>query len=138
MIMEKQTRLVRFLIVEHDPVIRAQLENLVVNGELGVAVSAGTLREAVDALDHESFDIIVSSWDMPGRANGLSLLKLVRAEDRLRHMGFVLLSSPSEGEPVKVRSARAAHVDGYLLKPIDEKALSNLLVEVVSKIPDLT
>ena len=136
--MEMQTRVVRFLIVENDPAIRAQLENLVLNAKLGTTVSASSIREAVDALENELFDVIVSSWDMPGRANGLSILKLVRAEERFRHVGFVLLSSPSEGEPVKVKSARAAHVDGYLLKPIDEKALSNLLAEVASKIPDLT
>lgn len=133
---QMQTRVTRFLIVENDAIIRGQLERLVLDGDLGQSVSVGSIREAIQALDHEPVHIVISAWNLPGLATGLALLRMVRGEDRFRHLGFVLLSEPSSDEGSKVRSARAAHVDGYLLKPVDEPALTSLLREVSLKVPD--
>ncbi len=124
----------RFLILESDPLVREQLERLVEGSGLGQAISVGTIREALDALDYEPVDIVIAAWNLSGQATGLNLLQMIRAEDRFRKLGFVLLSSPSEDEPSKVQAARAAHVDGYLLKPVNEVALTQLLREVGSKV----
>ena len=132
-----QTTPKRFLIVESDPIIREQLERLVSDAELGTSVSVGTIREAVEAMDHEPFQIVISAWNLPGLATGFALLRMVRGEDRFRRMGFILLSEPSEDESSKVRSARASQVDGYLLKPVDVPALTNLLREVAMQVPDI-
>lgn len=125
-----QTSVVRFLIVECDPVVRIQLEELIRGSGLGESTSVGTIREALEALDQEIFHVIISAWHLSGLASGLAFLKLIRGEDRFKPMRFVLLSEPSGDEPSKVRAARAAQVDGYLLKPIEEPVLAGLLKEI--------
>lgn len=133
--MEKQTSTVRFLILEPDSTLRAELRKLVLDARLGEAVTVATLKDAIDILDTQVIDIVISSWDLWGHGTSLSLLKLIRGQERFKHIGFVIISEPSRDEPQKVRAARSAHTDGYLLKPVDTEILKNLLLEIAAKIP---
>jgi EAL domain-containing protein (putative c-di-GMP-specific phosphodiesterase class I)/AmiR/NasT family two-component response regulator len=105
----------RVLLVDDDPAVlrvtRRRLERL------GYAVVAcGSGAEALQSLERESFDVIVSDVHMPGMG-GLRLLRLVRERDL--DLPVVLVT----GNP-HIDSASAAIEHGafqYLMKPIGEE-----------------
>jgi len=103
------------LLVDDDPAVlrvtRRRLERL---GFAVVACSSGA--EALQSLERESFDVIVSDVHMPGMG-GLRLLRLVRERDL--DLPVVLVT----GNP-HIDSASAAIEHGafqYLMKPIGEE-----------------
>lgn len=130
--MEKETMQARVLIVEPELGDRERLR-AIAEGQFGSVRTVVTLKEALAVLDTEPVDIIISAWTLSGPGSGLSLLKLVRGEKRLEKTAFILISTASSEEPEKVRGARAAQVDGYLLKPINDEVLTKLLVEILAK-----
>ena len=82
------------------------------------AVPDGT--EALKAITaaREPFHLIVSDWNMPG-INGLELLRLVR--EHHPQMPFLMLTGQADQE--LVLAARAARVNGYIVKPFSADQL---------------
>lgn len=78
---------------------------------------AGGGQEALERLERESFDVIVTDMRMPDM-DGSLLLKEVR--NRHPEVVRIVLSDRSEGE-VFLKSGRLAHQ--YLSKPCDAEAL---------------
>ncbi|MFH1033223.1 MAG: response regulator [Pseudomonadota bacterium] len=82
--------------------------------------------QALDLLDREGFDIIVTDMRMPGM-DGLELLAKVR---RLHpHMARIILSGHSDQEVV-MKSVRLAHQ--YLAKPCDQEKLQTVLQQAAA------
>ena len=75
------------------------------------AVAAHSGTEAIDRLENEEFDCIVSDYEMPDM-NGLSLLATVREDDP--SLPFILLTG--RGDEETASKAIAAGVADYLLK----------------------
>ena len=131
--MEKNGRSFGILIVEIDPASRAQIESWIREAELGEIFIATEIPHALKALETGKIDCVIGTWELLGAAGGLSLLKLIKLEERFRHIAFVMVSSPSPDEAEKVRAARAAKADGYLLKPLNESAVKTLVEEIRAK-----
>jgi two-component system chemotaxis response regulator CheY len=83
-----------------------------------VAAEDGNAALKAIATAREPFHLIVSDWNMPGM-NGLELLRLVR-EDHA-HMPFLMLTGHADQE--LVMAARAARVNGYIVKPFSTEQL---------------
>lgn len=60
--------------------------------------------------------LVVSDWDMP-ELNGLQLLGVCKQSVSLKHIPFLMITSQSSIESMKVVQAARANVDSYLLKP---------------------
>jgi two-component system chemotaxis response regulator CheY len=60
--------------------------------------------------------LVVSDWDMP-EINGLQLLNVCKNSPTLRGIPFLMITSQSSIESMKVVQAARASVDSYLLKP---------------------
>lgn len=78
---------------------------------------AGNGNEAVELLEKNSFDLIISDWNMP-EMSGIELLKFCKENDNFKKIPFVLLTSESENE--KIAQALELKVDLYLVKPLKE------------------
>jgi two-component system, chemotaxis family, chemotaxis protein CheY len=75
----------------------------------------------------KKYGLVISDWNMP-EMNGLDLLRVVRADDRLKKMPFMMTSIDGSLERVKI--ARLSGVSAFLLKPFDEMKLRAKLDEV--------
>ena len=82
-------------------------------GELSEAENgAAGLKKAGE----EPIDLIVSDWNMPNMT-GLEFLKAVRADDNLKGIAFIMVTSESDKE--KIMEAVKAGVNQYIVKPFN-------------------
>ena len=75
--------------------------------------------------------MIISDWEMP-QMNGIELLKACKSDKVLSEIPFLMITSQSSMERMKVMQAARANVDDYLLKPFtgqDLKKRVNIVLE---------
>lgn len=77
-------------------------------------VEADNGKEALEELNKNPYDLILSDWHMP-EMEGIDLLKAVRADEKLQNIPFLMLTSDVSVE--NVRDAVQAGVSDYLAKP---------------------
>lgn len=75
-------------------------------------------------------ELIISDWNMPN-ASGLDFLKRVRANDKFKHLPFMLLTAENEAEQVK--EAVQAGVSNYMVKPFTPATLGEKLKAMYDK-----
>ena len=75
-------------------------------------------RSALEYLqaDPGRVGLVVSDWEMP-QINGLELLRMCKNHSQLEGIAFLMITSQSSIESMKVVQAARAEVDAYLLKP---------------------
>lgn len=79
-------------------------------------------NRALEYLKKKTPDLIILDIDMPV-INGFDMLKLIRAEDRLKQVPVIFLTSNNDkGHVVKAVTNGA---NDYVIKPIDEEILLN-------------
>ncbi|MDH5445499.1 MAG: response regulator [Gammaproteobacteria bacterium] len=71
-------------------------------------------KSALEELQKQPMDLILSDWHMP-EMEGIELLKAVRADEKLRHIPFLMLTSDVSEE--NVRDALNSGVSDFLAKP---------------------
>ncbi|MCC7441823.1 MAG: response regulator [Bdellovibrionales bacterium] len=79
-----------------------------------------------------TIDLIISDWDMP-LMDGHSLLTQVRGQERLKHLPFVIITSPKSKETDKVMMAAESFVDAYIVKPFRLATLQEKLDSVLAQ-----
>ncbi|MDD5673715.1 MAG: response regulator [Chitinivibrionales bacterium] len=97
--------------------------------ELGydsVSEAAG-VAEAKNLIVGKNFDLIISDWHMPGES-GLDFLKYVKSRPEYAKLPFVLQTT--ENEKKNIIEAVKAGVSGYLIKPVEKKAIAAKLLEL--------
>lgn len=70
------------------------------------------------------FDLVISDLQFNG-PSGLDLLAGVRADPRLRHLRFIVMTASLAARPA--REAAEAGIDAYLVKPFTPDALRRAL-----------
>jgi EAL domain-containing protein (putative c-di-GMP-specific phosphodiesterase class I) len=111
----------RVLIVEDDlAVLRGFVRTLTAAGYSVLAAPDG--RSAMDLLDREKFDVIVSDINMP-EMNGLQLLRRVREHD-LDVPVIMMTGNPALETAVQAIEYGALR---YLLKPVSPKVMDEVL-----------
>ena len=118
----------RLLIVEDEVRIGQLIRRLIHFDELNLEC-LGTAENGKDGLDmilREHPDIVITDIRMP-KINGLDLIEMVRRQ--LPEVRFIVLSGYKEFE--YAHRALQYEVDGYLLKPINEAELNEVLHRVV-------
>ena len=119
----------RVLVVEDSRTVRAALvEALTGAGFEAVAVSDAT--EALDALAHRRFNLVLADYQLPGM-NGLNLLAALRGTDA----DFPLILYSGSMTPELATQARDFGVAAVLEKPI---SLDRLVSEVRAALPAAT
>lgn len=83
--------------------------------------------EALQILQGQGIDLIISGWEMPVR-NGLELLKAVRASEGLAEMPFVMATA--KGSQSDIIMAVKEKVSQYLVKPFSESVLEEKLKNI--------
>lgn len=117
------------LIVEDDEIQLMLMEALLREANLDF-VSVRDGHSALDKLENEKFNLVISDVNMPG-ISGFNLVKTVRNIDRLKDIPFIFVTGRREKSDVE--RAIASGVDDYVVKPIDRDMLLAKIESLVSK-----
>ncbi len=113
---------VKILIVEDEAMMRNLLLKIL-ESEGYKATLASSAAEALDKLEHEKYDLLLSDVKMPGM-NGFELLEKVKS--RWSDMAVIVMTG--YGEAYTIKDALMKGADEYLSKPFKSHEVS-LIVE---------
>ena len=117
----------RFLVVDDFSTMRRIMRNLL--NELGFmnVQEAGDGVEALAKLRAETFDFVVTDWNMPNMT-GIELLQTIRADARLKHLPVLIVTAEAKRENVIM--AAHAGASGYVVKPFTAATLDEKLMKI--------
>jgi two-component system chemotaxis response regulator CheY len=118
------------LIVDDSQTMRTVIKKTVaISGfEIGECWEAGDGREALDVLNQQWVDIILTDLNMP-RMNGLELVKALKGDEGTRHIPIVLITT--EGSETRIEEAYALGISGYIQKPFYPEAIRDALNQIM-------
>jgi two-component system chemotaxis response regulator CheY len=120
----------RFLVVDDFSTMRRIVKNLL--KELGYANvdEAEDGVEALAKLRSESFDFVVSDWNMPNM-DGLTMLQNIRADPALAKLPVLMVTAEAKKE--NIIAAAQAGANGYVVKPFTAATLDEKLNKIFEK-----
>jgi two-component system chemotaxis response regulator CheY len=83
---------------------------------------------ALAMLKNKPYSLVISDWNMQPMT-GFELLKVVRADDNLKTLPFIMVTAESKVE--NVVAARQAGVNNYIIKPFSAAVLKAKLKAVL-------
>ena len=83
---------------------------------------------ALKKMREKSYGLVISDWNMEPMT-GLQLLKEVRADAKLKHTPFIMVTAESKTE--NVVAAKQAGVNNYIVKPFNAATLKVKLTAVL-------
>jgi DNA-binding response OmpR family regulator len=113
----------RILLIDDDAWIRDSMA-VFFESEGSCFLALETAEEGLNELARRDYDIVICDYRLPGM-DGLSFFKLIRGKDSVK------LLITAYGTDTLPDEARAAGVDGYLVKPLDMKAIESELRRLV-------
>jgi two-component system chemotaxis response regulator CheY len=117
----------KFLVVDDFSTMRRIVRNLL--KELGFT-NVDEAEDGVNALQKlraESFDFVISDWNMPNMT-GIELLRQVRADAALRHLPVLMITAEAKKE--NIIEAAQAGASGYIVKPFTAATLDEKLNKI--------
>ncbi len=124
----------KFLVVDDFSTMRRIVRNLL--KELGFT-NVQEAEDGVDALNKlrgESFDFVVSDWNMPNMT-GIELLRAIRADAGLKHLPVLMVTAEAKKE--NIIEAAQAGASGYVVKPFTAATLDEKLKKIFAAFPQL-
>jgi two-component system chemotaxis response regulator CheY len=86
--------------------------------------------DALQKLREGGFGLVISDWNMEPMT-GIQLLREVRADDKLRHIPFIMVTA--ESKPENVIAAKQAGVSNYIVKPFNAETLRAKMASVLGE-----
>jgi two-component system chemotaxis response regulator CheY len=86
---------------------------------------------ALPMLKAETFDFLVSDWNMP-RMQGIDLLKAVRADENLKKLPVLMITA--EAKKDQIIEAAKSGVNDYCIKPFNRETLKSKIDNVFAKL----
>ena len=123
-----KTEKLTVVIADDEPITRMDLRELLLDSGYEVVAEAGDGFDALEACRKYQPDIVLMDIKMP-LLDGLSAAKMIVQEDLTD--AIILLTAYREMEFID--EAKKIGVNGYLVKPIDEKSLIPSLQVMLSK-----
>jgi len=117
----------KFLVVDDFSTMRRIVRNLL--KELGFT-NVDEAEDGIDALQKlraDSFDFVISDWNMPNMT-GIELLRQVRADAALRHLPLLMITAEAKKE--NIIEAAQAGASGYIVKPFTAATLDEKLNKI--------
>ncbi|NDY95326.1 chemotaxis response regulator CheY [Wenzhouxiangella limi] len=86
---------------------------------------------ALQILKSSKIDFVVTDWNMPGM-DGLSLLKAIRADEKLKSIPVLMVTAEAKRE--QIIEAAQSGVNGYVVKPFTAQTLKVKMEKVFERI----
>lgn len=115
------------LVVDDYNTMRRIIRNLLKQLGFDHVEEAAHGGEAIVKLRERSYGLVISDWNMEP-VTGLELLKQVRADDKLKHIPFIMVTA--ESKPENVIAAKQAGVSNYIVKPFNAETLKQKMSSV--------
>tara|TARA_R110002072_G_scaffold103710_13_gene227529 strand:+ start:2790 stop:3290 length:501 start_codon:yes stop_codon:yes gene_type:complete len=121
----------RVLVVDDNAALRGVLRVSLQAFGCAKVIETGSVAQALEILKSQPVDLVITDWKMKPR-DGIDLVSSIRSP----------VSSPSPGLPVimltaydgtdRIRQARRAGVNAFLIKPVTASALASCLRDVLT------
>jgi len=119
------------LIVDDYKTMLRIIRNLLKQIEFNNVEEATDGAEALAKLRSGHFGLVISDWNMEPMT-GLQLLQEVRADARLKHLPFIMITAESKSE--NVVAAKAAGVSNYIVKPFNAETFKDKIEKVLANV----
>ncbi|WP_413770225.1 response regulator, partial [Vibrio vulnificus] len=86
--------------------------------------TCGEGQQALDLLAHNSYDLVIADWELPG-VDGLTILRGLRQQHRTAPLPFILMSRRNDS--ASVREVVPLAPTAYLTKPLNRESLTQRL-----------
>lgn len=120
------------LLIDDNNEMRSALRIQLADCGLQNCQSARNIREAVERLEHDKFDLIVCDYNLGQGADGQQFLELVRRKQLLPLTTAFMMVTGETGYQ-QVSTAAEFSPDDYLLKPFTSETLANRLMRILEK-----
>jgi CheY-like chemotaxis protein len=114
----------KVLIVEDDELMHRLLRRALTDFGFTQIRVAENGADGLAAAEHETPDIIISDYKMPGM-HGLELIDAIRANDALDQTAIIMMSAADDKEVIE--SARDLGADTFMVKPFERADLKQLI-----------
>jgi len=121
----------RFLVVDDFSTMRRIIRNLLKELGYNNVDEAEDGSMALAKLNRDSYDFIVSDWNMPVM-DGLELLKAVRADAKLAHIPMLMVTAEAKKE--NIIAAAQAGASSYVVKPFTAATLDEKISKILEKL----
>jgi len=111
--------------------MRRIVKNLL--GDLGFTNTAEAEdgHAALALLQSQSFDFVVTDWNMPVMT-GIDLLKAIRADAKLKTLPVLMVTAEAKRE--QIIEAAQSGVNGYIIKPFTAQTLEEKLGKIFERL----
>lgn len=116
------------LVVDDYNTMRRIVKNLLKQLGFDNVDEAADGGEAIAKCKEKSYGLIISDWNMEPMT-GIELLKLVRADEKIKNTPFIMVTA--ESKPENVIAAKQAGVSNYIVKPFNAETLKGKLTAVI-------
>ena len=116
------------LIVDDYQTMLRIIRNLLKQIDFNNVEEATDGAEALAKLRSGSYGLVISDWNM-APMTGLQLLQEVRADAKLKHVPFIMITAESKIE--NVVAAKQAGVSNYIVKPFNAETLKGKIEMVL-------
>jgi len=120
----------QILIVDDYNTMRRIIRNLLKQLGFDNVDEASDGADAFKKLQEKTFHLVISDWNMEPMT-GLELLKLVRADAKLKNLPFIMVTA--ESKPENVIAAKQAGVSNYIVKPFNAETLKGKMSSVIGE-----
>ncbi|MGF1454380.1 MAG: chemotaxis response regulator CheY [Alphaproteobacteria bacterium] len=110
----------KVLVVDDYNTMRRIIRNLLSQIGYNDVDEAEDGSSALAKLRRGSYGLVISDWNMEPMT-GYELLKEVRADEKLKHLPFIMVTAESKTE--NVVAAKKAGVNNYIVKPFNAATL---------------
>jgi len=133
--MEEINKEMKILIVDDSRAMRRIVKKFLNNHDFNTLLEADHGKKALEILQNDSIDLIVSDLNMPVM-DGLELLEILKANDRTKNIPFIMLTV--EAIQKTMNKAIALNVDSYIVKPVSENLFIDEMLRVLGSDHKLT
>ena len=123
----------KILVVDDVHSIRMLARSILLDAGFKFIAQAKNGLDAINLLKQKHFDLVICDWNMPVM-DGLKLFEEIKAAPELKKIAFIMLTSSSETEKVKV--AIESGITDYILKPFNADTLVKHALETLQKTTD--
>ncbi|HON38329.1 MAG: chemotaxis response regulator CheY [Desulfomonilia bacterium] len=120
----------KILVVDDFSTMRRIVKNILRQLNFNNIVEADDGASALDILQKEKIDMVVSDWNMP-KMTGLELLKAMRGDDALKDIPFLMVTAEAQQE--NIIEAVKSGVSNYIVKPFTAETLGQKINQVFNK-----
>jgi len=132
--LRENRRSLRILIAEDNPVNQVLAVRLLEKHGHEIAVAKNG-REALTALQQQSFDVVLMDVEMP-EMNGFQATMAIREREKLSGKHIPILAMTAHAMKDDKERCLAAGMDAYIAKPIDAREFFEILDNLVQKSRD--